>query len=311
MRCVAGRRSVGRQVLSSTPPRSTTKHLTRSLVLLAAPALLALGLALPASASAATSATCTKSGYGATCGPYAAPSISFSNGSDTYVEDNCWGEPKCTYTINSRSADDWSVTDPGDEAAGSTAVATYPNVQQLTDNYDSATHTWGNGSADTPLSAVKTIHSSFKESMPHNSGTIAEFGYDIWTNYPSDVMIWTDNVNRGTGGATKIGTMSYGGQHFTVYVNGTVAAGGEIIFSLDGNNGKRSSGFANETSGTVHILATLGWLQRYMTAHGYSTYAKDLGEVGQIDAGWEICSSGGTSETFSMSSYSLRATARS
>jgi hypothetical protein len=146
--------------------------------------------------------------------------------------------------------------------------------------------------------------------MPHNRSTIAEFGYDIWTNYPNDVMVWTDNVNRGTGGATKIGTMSYAGQNFTVYVNGTVAAGGEIIFSLNGDNGKNRSGFAHETSGTVHILALLSWLRKYMTAHGYSAHASQLGQVSQIDAGWEICSTGRTSETFSMSSYALRAYAR-
>jgi hypothetical protein len=296
--------------LSSTPPRSTSKHHMRKLAILAAPALLALGLALPASASASTSTVCTKSGYGAGCGPYKANSITFSNGYDTYVENDCWAEPNCTYTISSRNPGDWSVTDPGDEPAGSTSVATYPDVQQLTNDFDPATNTWGNGSDNTPLSSVKALLSTFKESMPHNSGTIAEFGYDIWTNYPNDVMVWTDNVNRGTGGATKIGAMSYAGQHFTVYVNGTVAGGGEIIFSLDGDNGKHRSGFAHETSGTVHILALLSWLQKYETANGYSTYASDLGQVGQIDAGWEICSSGGTSETFSVSHYTLRASAR-
>jgi len=146
--------------------------------------------------------------------------------------------------------------------------------------------------------------------MPHNSRTIAEFGYDIWTNYPSDVMIWTDNVNRGTGGATKIGAMSAFGQNFTVYVFGTVASGSEIIFSLNGNNGQSTSGFAHETSGEVHILALMRWLRSYMRAHGHSNYATALGQVGQIDAGWEICSSGGTSETFSMSHYALWTAAR-
>jgi hypothetical protein len=283
----------------------------RKLVVLAVPALVALGVALPASASASTSTSCTQSNYGASCGPYSSKSITFSDGFDTYVVDDCWGEPTCTYQINSRGPGDWSVTDPGDEPAGSTAVATYPDVQQLTNDYDPTTHTWGSGSDDTPLSGVRALVSSFKESMPDNSKTIAEFGYDIWTNYKSDVMIWTDNMNRGTGGATKIGTMSYRGQNFTVYVFGTVATGGEIIFSLDGDNGKSHSGFAHETSGTVHIVAVLDWLRKYMSAHGYSTYASDLGEVGQIDAGWEICSTGKTSETFSMSKYTLRAYARS
>jgi hypothetical protein len=107
-------------------------------------------------------------------------------------------------------------------------------------------------------------------------------------------MIWVDNVNRGTGGATKIGTATIGKQHFTVYQYG--GAGGEIIFSLDGPGGTGT--FAHETSGTVNILSTLRWVQ----AHGY---VKDIA-ISQIDFGWELCSTGGSAETFTMKHFTIK-----
>ena len=83
------------------------------------------------------------------------------------------------------------------------------------------------------------------------------------------------------------------GQSFDVYQYG--GAGGEIIFSLNGSTG--SGTFASETSGTVDILAVLKWVQ----SHGYASNIT----IGQIDAGWEICSTGGSPETFTVSRYSL------
>jgi hypothetical protein len=72
-----------------------------------------------------------------------------------------------------------------------------------------------------------------------------------------------------------IGHTAIFGQRFTVLQYG--GPGGEIIFSLD----------HNEHTGTVHILATLRWLQahKYVPAHA---------KVAQADFGWEICSTGGT-----------------
>jgi hypothetical protein len=112
-------------------------------------------------------------------------------------------------------------------------------------------------------------------------------------------MIWVDNVNRGTGGATKIGTATISNQHFTVYQFG--GAGGEIIFSLDGSGGTGT--FAKETSGTVSILNTLRWVQ----AHGY---VKNI-TISQIDFGWELCSTGGYAETFTMKHFTIEGSAKS
>jgi hypothetical protein len=55
----------------------------------------------------------------------------------------------------------------------------------------------------------------------------------------------------------------------------------------------------NAGTGTVHILAMLRWLVR----HHYESAGT---RVGQIDFGWEICSTGGVAETFKVTDYTLR-----
>ena len=56
---------------------------------------------------------------------------------------------------------------------------------------------------------------------------------------------------------------------------------------------------SNETSGRIHILTMLDWLG----SHGYSAAGSGLN---QINFGWEICSTGGKADTFTMSRYDLR-----
>jgi hypothetical protein len=126
--------------------------------------------------------------------------------------------------------------------------------------------------------------------MHSTAGTIAEAGYDIWlsgTSGSAEIMIWVDNAHRGTGGAAVIGHATIFGQPFTVLQYG--GPGGEIIFSLN----------HNQQTGTVHILATLRWLQ----GHGY---VPADAKVSQVDFGWEICSTGGRPEPFSVSAYTIR-----
>jgi hypothetical protein len=257
------------------------------------------GLGLAVVPATAYASACTASGQNGTCGPYKYSSTSNpdghivnSNGYDTYVVDDCWANPSCNLSQTTTDPGNWSIT--GSEPVGNTAVHDYPDTQQLFNNWTG--HGW-NGSGtetNTPISKLSSLTSTFSESMPHNSGTIAEAGYDIWTNYSSDIMVWVDNVNRGTGGAAKIGTAAIGKQHFTVYQFG--GTGGEIIFSLDGPGGTGT--FAHETSGTVNILGTLRWVQ----AHGYVKNVK----ISQIDFGWELCSTGGSAETFTMKHFTIK-----
>jgi hypothetical protein len=240
----------------------------------------------PAPAPSPTGAACVTSTHSGNCGPYSYPSISNSDGFTTYVGNNMWGcgpdsdTTDCgPQTVTAYNPGDWFATST--QANGNTAVLTYPNVQQI---FTKTTD------VDPALSAFASITSDFTETLNPQAGTDAEAAYDIWlsnTSGPDEVMIWVDNVGRGNGGARQIGTATIGGQPFTVYQYG----GGEIIFSLN----------QNEQAGTVDILATLQWLQ----SHGLESAGTQLG---QVDFGFEICSTGGNPEQFAVSRYTLRST---
>jgi hypothetical protein len=237
-------------------------------------------------------AACVTHDPSGNCGPYDYPQITNSNGFDTYVANNCWADPSCQQTVTAHGPGSWSLS--AHEPAGNTAVMTYPNVQQLMNNF-SADGTWS-GSGDTPISGLATMTSTYTETMPHNSGTTAQAAWDIWLSnngsHPNEVMVWVDNVNRGSGGAARKATATVGGQDWTLYQFG----GGELIWSL-GAPGT----FAQQSSGTVDLLALLHWLQN-------NGFAAPAATIGQIDFGWEICSTGGTNETFTVSRYDLKST---
>jgi hypothetical protein len=228
---------------------------------------------------------CTTSAPSGNCGPYFYRPISNSDGYNTYVGNNKWGcgsPDQCgRQTVYANTPGHWQVA--SNQATGNTAVLTYPDVQQV------FTHTNGN---DPPISSYRALYSRFAEAMHSNARTDAEAAYDIWlsnTNGPNEIMVWVDNHGRGNGGATRIGRATISKQRFTVYEYGT----GEIIFSLN----------HNEHSGTVHILAILGWLQR-------KRYVAARAAIGQVDFGWEICSTGHRTETFTVSAYTLRSVCR-
>jgi hypothetical protein len=229
-----------------------------------------------------TGPACVTSAGNGNCGPYSYRPISNSNGYTTYVGNNMWGcgNGSCgPQTLTAYQPGTWSVMST--QASGNTAVLTYPNVQQL---FTKTTNT------DPAISAFTSITSDFTETMNSQAGTDAEAAYDLWlsdTSGPNEVMIWVDNAGRGSGGARRIGAATIGGQAFTVYQYG----GGEIIFSLD----------QNEQSGTVDILTTLKWLQ----SHGLASAGARLG---QVDFGFEICSTGGNPEKFAVSRYMLTST---
>jgi hypothetical protein len=263
--------------------------LVLAVALACAPA--AAALATPASL-AGTTGRCTTSASSGTCGPYSYRQISNSNGFNTYVAQNCWADPSCRQKLTATGPGTWSVTST--ETAGNTAVRTYPDVQQLFSDWCGSGWNSCSSTTDTPISALRLLRSTFTESMHASGGTIAEAGYDIWlsgTSGSGEIMVWVDNADRGTGGAAVIGHATIFGQRFTVLRYGGL--GGEIIFSLD----------RNAHTGTVHILATLHWLQ----GHGYVPAGA---RVGQVDFGWEICSTGGKPERFTVSGYTLRSECR-
>jgi hypothetical protein len=252
----------------------------------------------PGSASSSTppgnGTPCTATGSQGRCGPYPYPKIVMSNGFNTYTGNNCWSDPSCNFVLTSYNPGHWSVT--GTEPA----VQAYSNTSQLANDWNGSG--WGAGGitphTDTPISALTSLSSSYAETMPHNSGTIAQAAWDIWLDnnggHPNEVMVWVDNVNRGSGGAVQAGTTTVNGQGWTLYQY----RGGELIWSL-GAPGT----FVRQRSGTVDLLALLNWLQAHR-------FVASEAAITQLQFGWEICSTGGVKETFTVNRYELNSGAQ-
>jgi hypothetical protein len=232
-----------------------------------------------------------------------------SNGYNTYLANNCWADPSCEQILSANSFGDWQVS--ADEPAGNGSVRTAPEAQQQFNNWCPSSHTWSNlvengcgSTTDTPISALSELTSTYAESTPHNSQTIAQWAWDNWLSndagYPDEVMVWIDNngrCNSGSFGTQVHAPVTFAGQEWTPhqYPNSS-----EFIWSLDGPGGAGTC--AQQASGTVDLLALLKWMQ----ANGY---AAPGAAISLIDGVWEICSTGGALETFRVSSYSVTAMA--
>jgi Glycosyl hydrolase family 12 len=97
-------------------------------------------------------------------------------------------------------------------------------------------------------------------------------------------MIWVDNHGQVPAGS-KVATANIGGTSYGVW------SAGSSPVSLVLNS--------NESSGTIDVLAALNWLK----SNGYEP--SNLA-VNQIDFGWEICSTGGSAQTFKMNSFGIK-----
>ena len=248
----------------------------------------------PSPAPTSTGVACTAT-LGHNCGPYSYAGIPMSNGYDTYVANQDVGAGSgTTQTVTATDPGNWSVT-ANDTPYGYTGVQTFPDVQQLTNDWDGTG--WG-GTSDTPLSALSALAVTYSETGPSDANSIYEFAPDIWTaGYPSDVMFWADTHGRcdtGAYGGTILGTAVFGGQTWTVNRYGD--AGAEIIFVLDSDPAVADS-CAQQHSGTVDIKAGFGWL----VAHGIMTSPVFT----QLNSGWEITSADNT--TFTVTGYSVTA----
>jgi len=184
------------------------------------------------------------------------------------VYNNEWNGSHGPQTIWANSFKDWGASST--QAAGNTAVETYPCVQK---NF-----------ASLAISSFKLIRSGFTAWMPSNkSGLDAEAANDVWlNNYGIEVMIWVDNHGQRPAG-NVIGHATIFGQHFAVWHGGT-----DYTFALN----------HNETTGVTHILASINWL----IAH--KQIASDV-TLTQVDFGWEIASTGGHARQFTMKNYWL------
>ena len=243
----------------------------------------------PAGAAAGSSgsgARCVTSALAGTCGPYADPDITDADGYNTNIANNMWGcgavQPPAAgaycglQTVAAHGPGNWSVTSK--QKAGNTGVLSYPDVAQV--------FTLGNDT-DPPITGFSAITSSFTETMNATAKTDAEAAYDIWLDNgkaSDEIMIWVDNHGQTPAGKDK-GPVVIGGTRYE-------------LWSADGTTSFVRS---NERSGTVNILAVLRWLQSHR-------YVSSTARLGQVDFGWEICSTGGVPETFTISHYTLKDT---
>ena len=175
-------------------------------------------------------------------------------------------------TICGNSESDSQVTST--QRAGNTGLLTYPSVQL---NY--------NGGNGYPLSSFTSMTSSYAETMNAVSGTDAEAAYDIWLDgLNKEVMVWVDNHGQ-TPAGSKVATTTFSGATWDLYETSDRSY---MAFVRRGN----------ASSGTVDLLAALQDLE------GRGDLA--AGDVlGQVNFGWEICSTAGAPETFTVSNYSL------
>jgi hypothetical protein len=227
---------------------------------------------------------------GPACGPYRYEPISDSNGENTYVLNDIWNPPGPGHrqTIRVHNPGDWSVI--SNQPRDNTAVLSYPDVQQvLTTTQDTPS----------PLAGFAAISSTFTQSMPLDGDN--EAAYDIWmgngtsTNYAQEVMIWVDDHRTNPPPGKTVARRTFAGARYTVWQDPTDDSSGfhPIYIVRHGN----------VTSGTVNVLSMLRWLVR-----DHLTVASGLD---QIDFGWEICSTLGRPQTFTMSAYRLSLRCRS
>jgi hypothetical protein len=224
-------------------------------------------------------APCVTSADDGSCGPYDYADITGSDGYNTQIVQDVWNAiTGASQTLTAYSPGDWSVS--ADMPISNTAVVSYPDVQQL--------YTTTDNTPD-PLSSFTSITSTFAESGPGSGGgDDYEAAYDIWAgtgsnNGAQEIMIWVDNHGQ-TPAGSQVGTADIDGTSYSVWNSGNNPV--TLVLS------------SNETSGTINILAALDWLE----SNGYMPAGSGLN---QIDFGWEICSTGGTAKTFSLTQYSI------
>ncbi len=237
-------------------------------------ALVALGVAGIVPTVKADAAT-----WNCTAAAFQACSVSNDSGWDEY--NNPWNNPAMppnSYTLDANSHSSWQAV---------ANQATCPTSDCAVEAYESAQFNYANTPGSEEIANISTMTSSFDETMPTGSlgtnGFDAEAAYDIWlNNYGLEVMVWVDNQGQTPAGSV-IGTATLGGQNFTIYQSGSTYS-----FVLD----------TNETQGTVDILAVLHWL----TTNGYTSTTSYMT---QFNFGFEICSTGGVTDTFTVNALSL------
>ena len=243
----------------------------------------------PTASPAGQGAACVTSSNNGSCGPYTFPGISGSNGSQTNVIQDIWNPIKgASQRLTAYSPGNWSIS--ANMPASNTAVVSYPDTQQT---YTTTSNT------PSPLSDFSSITSSYTANGPSSRGDDYEAAYDIWAgtgnnDYAQEIMIWVDDHGQ-TPAGSDVASASVDGVGYKIWSTGSAGAvGNPLAMVLN----------SNQPSGSVNILDDLNWLK----SNGYMPAGSG---VNQIDFGWEICSTGGVPETFTLSQFGIEASCTS
>jgi hypothetical protein len=278
----SGTASPVRPVPSSAPSASPSRIAAPS-----APASTPTSPAAPTSPTTQGMACVTTNVHG-DCGPYRDSGISGSNGYSTYVSQDMWNPISgASQTMTAAGPSSWSVS--ANMPASNTAVVSYPDTQQI--------YTTSNNTSE-PLSNFSSITSSYAESGPAGSHDDYEAAYDIWLTSGNgnvqEIMIWVDNHGQ-TPAGSDVASATIDGVGYKVWsTSGAGAVGKTVSMVLD----------SSQSSGSVSVLDALNWLK----SNGYVPAGSGLG---QVDFGFEICSTGGAPETFTVSQYGIKASCTS
>ena len=210
------------------------------------------------------------------------PQITGVGGNDPYVDQNVWSPISgWQQTLSANGPGDWQVV--ANMPAGNTGVVAYPNT---------GVYLAGAGGR------YAQTTSSFSETMHATPLTSAWAMYDLWyNNWADEVMIQYDFANNGD--CTPVASATFGGSNGVPIQQWHLCdfGGGTLDWKLGSGEGAQKQ---DEQSGSIDILAMSEWLE----THGYlpanSTWTA-------ISDGWEICSTGGSDETFVLSNYSVTA----
>lgn len=238
---------------------------------------------------------CVTSSFTGQC-EFADPAVYGSNTTGaSWVRNQVWNPISgMSETMRANGLQDWEAT--ANVPKGNTAVVSWPDSE--------VTVTTGNNTPD-PLSGYSSLTSSLTIIPQEGPGTSEDLGWDVWggtsgnsgTNYDYEMMVWTNQIARGTcGGATVLTRATFGSQTFTLCRNGPAGPTSEYIWYLSDSSGNP----VNETSSSIDIYAMLQW----MINNGY--YPSSYG-LNQVTVGSEVCSTGGVPETITLSKWTLTA----
>jgi hypothetical protein len=211
------------------------------------------------------------------------------------------------------------------------AVVAYPDVDNELNN---------SAGQDPAESTFNTLISTYNTNPNWNSGSDGETAYDIWSspasdpsNHGDELMIWVNSHRDFPPSNEVVATANIGGTDWAIWqqINNGVASTPidlEQVSTLSGPTGAQTYNnnpcnqyqpgcnddqtywlqhAKNTDTGTVHLVDIYNYLQSTKDPASGSTYYGKGQILDDIEFGWEICSTGGKAENFTMPSFILNA----